>query len=339
MMTHFLLPLLLSSINSSCWCSAFSPSPYLISRKSCSTLQESYYYQEEAQRPQSTFTLDPTSERAKDIIQNHLGLTQNQHNQLTQLAKLVVTWNQKINLVSRKDCTTEVIFGRHILPSLALLSPLLNKKSDDGSIVSKVVDVGTGGGFPGLPLAIACPKIDFLLVDSVGKKLKAVDEIVTSLSLKNIETLHERAEYIVDDIQGKKKHMNAYDVCVGRSVATIPKFCFWTQDLLRSKDGRLMYIVGGDIDDDILSRTESTFTINELLQQEEEISDKRILVFPQSQVQTIAATSGEKKSKRNPANSKKIKRNKSKLSKGGWTKRDNSAPKQRGYENFQRYES
>jgi len=329
------LLLLLLLVNSCCL--AFSPSSLVCQggRKKCILREGEEEEDQEQPQPPPNFALDPNSESAKDILQNHLGLTQGQHDQLTALAKLVVEWNKNINLVSRKDCTVEVVFGRHILPSLALLDTTTTSVLfEDGS---KVVDIGTGGGFPGLPLAIARPNVDFVLVDSVGKKLKVVDQIAASLSLDNLVTHHGRGEEMVDII-GRTTHKNTYDVCVGRSVTSIPKFCFWIQHLLRPKGGKLMYIIGGDIDDDILDRTEASSTIDDLLQQEG-VSDKRILVLPQSEVHAIAAMSGEKRRIHNKPKSLSSGNKPKRKTKGAWEKRDNSVPKQRGYENFKRYSS
>mmetsp|Transcript_26195 Transcript_26195/g.39663 ORF Transcript_26195/g.39663 Transcript_26195/m.39663 type:complete len:343 (-) Transcript_26195:53-1081(-) len=297
-------------------------------------------YEDESPSKSIDFALDPYSSGAENIIQNRLGLTKRQHDKLAKLSELIFDWNQNINLISRRDCTVEVVFGRHVLPSLALLS--VDSPFKDGF---RVVDVGTGGGFPGLPLAIACPNVDFLLVDSVGKKLNVIEEIAETLALDNVFTHHGRAEEMVDIIASK--HRNAYDICVGRSVTSLPRFCFWVQDLLRQEYtddskgeySKVMYIIGGEIEEEILQRTECSPSINDLLQQDG-VSDKRILVFPQSEVYDIAALSGEKKKiRKRPIvpNSNVNKSSGKRKTKGAWEKKDNSAPKERGYENFRRY--
>lgn len=288
------------------------------------------------------FAMDPHTDEAKSVT-GRLGLSPNQHETLVQLAELIVTWNDRINVVSRRDCTLEVVFGRHILPSLAMLKILtatITQDQTEGGTSGtrrKVIDVGTGGGFPGLPLAIALPDVDFVLVDSVGKKLIVVQEMATALSLDNVSTHHGRAEEMADDLMIGRTHRRAYDVCVGRSVTSIPRFCFWMQDLLQEQRGKLFYIIGGELDDAILQRTEADVAIDELLQQDG-ASDKRILVFPQAQVKAIAKTSGEVKQFRgsrrglpNPVKGQKT-------AKGAWSKRSNTGePKQRGMENFKRY--
>lgn len=294
--------------------------------------------------PSLTFSMDPASNTAK-VITSRLDVTEQQHALLSELALLVVEWNHKINLVSRRDCTVDVVFGRHVLPSVAIAAlsncPLY-QDNDTTQKPLRVVDVGTGGGFPGLPLAIMFPNVQFVLVDSVGKKLKAVQDMAEALNLDNVQVHHGRAEDMVDI--DASLHRGAYDVCVGRSVATLPKFCFWMQDLIRrpsSKDdkgGELLYIVGGDIEESLLSQTISDTPIDELLDCSG-ASDKRILVFYHDAVSSIASTSGEVKRKRGPAKPKP-KASGTKMpsvARGHWIKRDNSRPKQRGYDSFKRY--
>jgi len=125
--------------------------------------------------PSPTFAVDPNSNEAHDLLKK-IGITDTaQQEQLKLLATLVVEWNERLNLISRKGCTVDVVFGRHILPSIALASlPELLDGNDSDSKDSRrrVLDVGTGGGFPGVPLAIIFPYVDFLLVDSVGKKIE-----------------------------------------------------------------------------------------------------------------------------------------------------------------------
>lgn len=298
----------------------------------------------------ANFAMDPYSEEARDITKS-LGISEDHHEKLTQLANLVVEWNERLNLISRKDCNLEVVFGRHILPSIALagLPHFQNIKSSSSG--ARIVDVGTGGGFPGLPLSIIFPEANFLLVDSVGKKLKAIDEMAAELNLENISTHHGRVEQIVDDPVMGRKHRGKYDICVGRSVTAMPRFCFWIQGLLKKDEGRLVYIIGGEVEKIVQSRVESDVPIDTLLDCEG-ASDKRALILNSQDVIAVARLSGEKKiitrssgtrnksTNSNNNNNKKMKQNDRgewSKSKGGW-KRDNEEKKDRGYSNFKRYE-
>lgn len=300
------------------------------------------------------YALDPYSTEARQVTKR-LGITDDQHETLSKHAELVVEWNDRLNLISRKDCTVEVVFGRHILPSLALAAlddfPLEKETYEAASAPkAKIADIGTGGGFPGVPLAIIYPESDFLLVDSVGKKLKAIEEMVAELGLTNVKTHHGRAEEIVDDPINGRKQKNSFDIVVGRSVSALPRFCFWVQDLLKKKgkdgsdEGRLVYIIGGEVEKSVTSRLIADHAIDDLLGCEG-ASDKRTLIVGASDVVKIAKESGEMKQKRGGNKSKKNKNIKAKTdnggewrnSRGGWGKKDNTGKKQRGYENFKRY--
>mmetsp|Transcript_553 Transcript_553/g.906 ORF Transcript_553/g.906 Transcript_553/m.906 type:complete len:343 (-) Transcript_553:223-1251(-) len=281
----------------------------------------------------SFYALDPESSEAKSITSS-LGVTPAQHELLIDLSHLVVEWNDRLNLISRKDCTVNVVFGRHVLPSVALL-PLLLKL--EGKEKKKVVDVGTGGGFPGLPLAILFPSVEFTLVDSVGKKLRAVSDMADELSLTNVQTHHGRAELMVDE--SASLHYQQYDVCVGRSVAALPKFCFWVQDLLNPDDGKLVYIIGGEVEEVVTLRLEDDVPLDSLIG--DGASDKRALILTASSVKEVAKESGEKKQRvgvpgtKRKSNSKR----KNREARGGWVKRDNAEKKQRGYDDFKRFDS
>lgn len=294
----------------------------------------------------SDFAMDPHSGEARTITES-LGVTEEQHEKLTQLSQLVVEWNGRLNLISRKDCNLEVVFGRHVLPSIALAALPQFQELEEKSSTPRIVDVGTGGGFPGLPLSIIFPKADFLLVDSIGKKLKAVDEMAAELELNNIETLHERAEQIANDPIIGRMHRRKYDICVGRSVTAMPRFCFWIQDLLKQKEGKLVYIIGGEVEQSVQSRVQLDVPIDELLKCEG-ASDKRTLILNSSDVVAAAKESGERKvaQGRNKSNNKNNKgkerqnnEGKWNRSKGGWTEKNNAEKKERGYSNFKRYES
>ena len=143
------------------------------------------------------------------IYQYFPELSDLQQNQIERLALLYSDWNEKINVVSRKD--VEELYERHVLHSMsiALYTEFLPGSS--------VVDVGTGGGFPGIPLAILFPEVQFTLVDSIGKKLKVVNEVVEALSLKNVRTINDRIEQVPE----------TFDFVVSRAVAAMPTFVHW----------------------------------------------------------------------------------------------------------------
>jgi 16S rRNA (guanine527-N7)-methyltransferase len=336
----------------------------------------------------AAFSLDPKSAKAKQIILNTLGLSLQQYYQILMLSQLIVQWNESVNLISRKDCTKDVVFGRHILPSLALVnlpnSPLnpTNDDDDDTAIGGKkIIDVGTGGGFPGLPLAIAYPQHRFLLVDSTGKKLQVVKAIADEIGLQNVQTHHGRVEEIIhsypiiehDTTAKFITHSRRYHVCLGRSVAPLPKFCSWIQELLRKDDVMLIYIIGGEIEDLVSERVMADIPLQELLpitdstdnvgKQVLSWSEKRALVFPESSVARIgeplqrrkikpttkpqiSPTSSSIDNNRKPkprpsetAFNNDSNNDRKRLVKGQWKKKDPSIPKQRGYENFKRFDT
>mmetsp|Transcript_24684 Transcript_24684/g.30329 ORF Transcript_24684/g.30329 Transcript_24684/m.30329 type:complete len:343 (-) Transcript_24684:76-1104(-) len=287
-----------------------------------------------------TSLISPSSDDAQRLTAD-LGLSPSQHLQIVHLCTLICEWNDRINLVSRKDCSPEVVFHRHVLPSLAL-SSLLEDGNENENGNDNVVDVGTGGGFPGLPLAILHPQTSFLLVDSVNKKLTAIDDMITSLALTNVQTLHTRVEEMATISPTKHKHQ--YGVVLGRSVTSIPRFCFWIKELLVRKTGKMVYITGGDLEDFVEERCFLTVPISG-----EGEETKRALVINQVNVDWIAGKSGEKSRKVGKEGSKKKRigvgksnggsggSSRSEKVKGKWDKKDNSVVKDRGYEDFRRY--
>lgn len=147
-------------------------------------------------------------------------------------------WNDRINVISRKDIDS--LYEHHVLHSLAIAKAV--------SFVpqAEVLDVGTGGGFPGIPLAILYPETHFHLVDSIGKKLKVVDAVATALQLKNVTSQHVRAEQL--DMK--------FDFVVSRAVTSLPSFLPWIQDkflkrqLHRISNGAF-FLKGGDLDEEL----------------------------------------------------------------------------------------
>jgi 16S rRNA (guanine527-N7)-methyltransferase len=171
-----------------------------------------------------------------DIILKYFpDLTQEQIQQIAALQAIYAEWNEKINVISRKDI--ENLYERHILHSLSIAKLIQFKNA------TKVLDLGTGGGFPGIPLAILFPNCRFHLVDSIGKKLNVVDDVKTKLGLKNTFIFHSRAEEM--DYQ--------YDFVVSRAVAPLSELLGWTKGMYLPKDQNtfkngLICLKGGDID-------------------------------------------------------------------------------------------
>ncbi|MFT5778052.1 MAG: 16S rRNA (guanine527-N7)-methyltransferase [Crocinitomicaceae bacterium] len=173
------------------------------------------------------------------LLKNYFpDLTDLQIDQFDRLEALYQEWNAQINVISRKD--TENFYERHVLHSLALVKVI---QFTDGS---KIMDVGTGGGFPGIPLAIMFPKCNFLLVDSVGKKIKVVNEVASELKLTNVRGVHQRAEEINEQ----------FDFIVSRAVTAMPKFIQWTKGKFLKKDTNalkngILYLKGGDLTEEM----------------------------------------------------------------------------------------
>jgi 16S rRNA (guanine527-N7)-methyltransferase len=154
-----------------------------------------------------------------EIIKKYFpNINETQEVQFAQLFELYREWNEKINVISRKDI--ENLYVHHVLHSLAI-AKFITFKSE-----TKILDLGTGGGFPGVPLAIMFPECEFLLVDSINKKLTVINEVSTAIGLMNIETRHIRVEEI------KKEK---FDFVVTRAVATIDKLFHWSRKHLSTK--------------------------------------------------------------------------------------------------------
>ena len=149
------------------------------------------------------------------IIQKYFSdLSEEQIQQFTDLQELYEYWNAQINVISRKNM--DALYTNHVLHSLAIAKVVSFSKG------TKVLDIGTGGGFPGIPLAIMFPETDFLLVDSIGKKIKVVDEVISSIGLSNVRTMHERAEKINE----------TFDFVVSRAVTNMTEFKKWVKGKL-----------------------------------------------------------------------------------------------------------
>ena len=176
----------------------------------------------------------------EEITKYFTDLSEQQLKQFAQLEDLYKTWNAQINVISRKDI--DELYLRHVLHSLAIAKIIkFNPKS-------RVLDVGTGGGFPGLPLAILFPKTTFVLVDSIGKKIKVVNEISTSLGLKNVTAIHTRAEKVKGE----------FDFIVSRAVTKMDDFYKWIKKKVSPKHKHeirngILYLKGGDLTEELAS--------------------------------------------------------------------------------------
>ena len=156
--------------------------------------------------------------RMTEILKYFPNLTEEQQNQFALLLPLYKEWNEKINVVSRKDIDN--LYLHHVLHSLAIAKVLRFK---DGS---RILDLGTGGGFPGIPLAILHPSVSFMLVDSTAKKIRVVQEVAEALGLKNVEAQHIR----VEDIKGQQ-----FDFVVTRAVTSLDQLFRWSRKLIKNK--------------------------------------------------------------------------------------------------------
>ena len=174
-----------------------------------------------------------------DIIEKYFPhLTPHQKHQFSQLESVYKEWNQHINVISRKDI--DQFYERHVLHSLAIAKSLEFKPK------STILDVGTGGGFPGIPLAILCPECSFHLVDSIGKKIKVVQSVVDQLEIKNVRVSHQRAENVKD----------RYDFIVSRAVTKMPGFISWVRKSIKKKQRNalpngILYLKGGDLKEEM----------------------------------------------------------------------------------------
>ena len=190
-----------------------------------------------------------------------------QFNQFKQLHGIYKDWNSKINVISRKDI--ESLYLRHVLHSLSIAKLI---KFNPGS---NILDIGTGGGFPGIPLAILFPDVNFHLVDSINKKLKVVNGVVDSLGLVNVKTTHSRAEFIKGD----------YDFIISRAVTTMPDFVSWTKNKIAKKSKNsfkngIFYLKGGDLTEELKSyKTVKVYSLSSYFE-EDFFKTKKIVYLP-----------------------------------------------------------
>ncbi len=205
-----------------------------------------------------------TPERLFEYFPN---LSQEQRTQFLLLEELYKDWNQKINVVSRKDI--DELYLRHVLHSLGIAKI---QEFKDGA---EVLDVGTGGGFPGVPLAILFPNVHFTLVDSIGKKIKVVDEVVQGLGLTNITTINARVEEV----------SKQFDFIVSRAVAAMPTFVHWVKGKIKKESAHnrrngILYLKGGNLEEELLGyRTAEIFELSDYFN-EEFYDTKRVVYLP-----------------------------------------------------------
>jgi len=161
-------------------------------------------------------------------------LSEKQKSQFSKLGELYSYWNAQINVISRKDI--DELYLRHVLHSLGIAKVVEFQPN------AKVLDIGTGGGFPGIPLAILYPKTNFYLVDSIGKKIKVVNEVVSSLGLQNVRAEHLRAEKVKEE----------FDFIISRAVTKMDDFVKWTRGKVSNNQNHdlrngILYLKGGDL--------------------------------------------------------------------------------------------
>lgn len=195
-------------------------------------------------------------------------ITETQKKQFTKLFELYSDWNNKINVISRKDIDN--LYINHVLHSLGIAKVMAFKPG------ASVLDVGTGGGFPGIPLAILFPETDFHLVDSIGKKITVVKAVAEGLGLKNVTGEQIRAEQL----------KNKYDFIVSRAVTRLKEFYGWTHQKVKSKsihdlDNGILYLKGGDLDEELaeLKKPYSLYNLSDYFK-ESFFETKRVVYVP-----------------------------------------------------------
>ena len=189
--------------------------------------------------------MEKAAQNLELITKYFADFTPEQLQQLTLLQPLYSEWNEKINVISRKDM--DGLYEKHVLHSLAIAAVF------EFAPGAEVMDLGTGGGFPGIPLAIFFPEVKFHLVDSIGKKLKVVEAVAEGIGLKNVTVQHTRAE----EIKNRK-----FDVVVSRAVAPLKDLWRWSKPLLKKKAAAkaltpngLICLKGGDLTQEIADST------------------------------------------------------------------------------------
>ena len=199
------------------------------------------------------------------IIQKYFkNLTENQYHQLSKLPNLYNFWNEKINVISRKDIKDIEI--HHILHSLSIA------KAIDFKDKTKILDIGTGGGFPGIPLAILFPKCNFILIDSIKKKIKVVNNIIDEIGLQNTIALDLRAENL----------NQKFDFIVSRAVTNMSKFKSYTKGKINKKQNNklkngILYLKGGNLDQELYNLKHKAYNISDFFN--ESFFDSKKIIY------------------------------------------------------------
>ncbi|PRX57951.1 16S rRNA (guanine(527)-N(7))-methyltransferase RsmG [Flagellimonas meridianipacifica] len=202
------------------------------------------------------------------ILKYFSNLNDEQKRHFEGLEELYQDWNAKINVVSRKDI--DELYLRHVLHSLGIA------KIQNFNEGAEILDVGTGGGFPGIPLAILFPETQFTLVDAIGKKIKVVQEVIDGLELKNVKAFHTR----VEDLKGQ------YDFIVSRAVAAMPTFVHWTKGKIKKNSTHerrngILYLKGGDLSEELKDySTAQIFDLKDFFS-EDFFETKKVVYLPQ----------------------------------------------------------
>ena len=191
-----------------------------------------------------------------ELIEKYFpNLSDHQKRQFADLEDLYMEWNEKINVISRKDMDS--LYEKHILHSLGIAKVM------EFAPNTKVLDIGTGGGFPGIPLAILFPEVQFTLVDSIGKKITVVKEVSAGIGLKNITAIHARAE----DVKSQ------FHFVVSRAVTQMPVFLRWLRgkflkEQFNTKHNGVLYLKGGDLGEELSGLKAELFLLKDHFEEE-----------------------------------------------------------------------
>ena len=204
------------------------------------------------------------------ILKYFPDITDIQKEQFEKLENLYSEWNQKINVISRKDM--DALYEKHILHSLGIAKVMPFVEN------TKVLDIGTGGGFPGIPLAILFPETHFTMVDSIGKKITVVNAVAEGLGLQNVKTYHARAEQV------KEK----FHFVVSRAVTQMPVFLTWLRgkfekESFNAKHNGVLYLKGGDLAEELAGIKAEIFNLKNYFE-EEFFETKRVVYISKGHI-------------------------------------------------------